>query len=219
MQFKDKDLSTYNAILLQRGQKKKPKKVFYEYGNVLGSSEALYEDTGTYESYQREIHILSKAVEELPSLYAWLDGAGILEIESGGYYDARVLDVDPVTESLEMGWTRLIVTFEVQPFFHSFPQAVTVTSGQVITNPGLPVRPYLKITGSGNVTISVNGKAYRINSVNQYVELDYPFAYKGTLNQGRSLLDGFPLLETGNNTITWTGTVTKVEAKLTWHTL
>lgn len=220
MIFKNINLNTFDAILLSKGQRRKADKVYYEYGKLPASSVTLYEDTGTYGTYERQLQILSKDETELDELYLWLDGAGDLEgLETGLKYKARVLTVDPVTESLELGWTRITVTFEIQPFAYLATQNLPLTNGQTVTNPHLPVYPYLKITGSGNVILTISGKQYRINNISEYIEINYPFAYKGVTPKGRDLLDGFPVLNTGANVISWSGTVTKVEAGLTWKTL
>lgn len=217
MRFKDKYYDDFDAVLLSIGERQKPTKEFIEYGKVPGSSLALYQDTDTYMPYERQIQILSKDLGQLTEIYSWLNGAGELEIDEGGHYNARVLTIESVTESLMLGWTRLIITFEVQPFLFLESQTLTLTSGQTIYNPGIESDPYIKITGSGIVTLTVNGVAYTI-TVDQYIEIEFPFAWKLVMNKGRDI-SGFPKLQPGNNVITWTGTVTEVLLNGRWRTL
>lgn len=218
MRYKGQYHDDFDAILLSIGERQQPQKEFIEYGKVPGSSLALYQDTGTYQPYERQVQILSKAKAELTDIYQWLSGSGQLWIDEDGYYNARVLNVDTSTESLMLGWTRLTVTFEVQPFLFLESQDMILTSGQTIYNPGIESDPYIKITGSGIVTLTVNGVAYTINPVDQSIEIEWPFAWKGMLNKGKTL-SGFPKLKPGNNTISWTGAVTEVLLNGRWRTL
>lgn len=218
MIFKSTNITSFNAILLSAGEKQKPQREWIEYGKVPGSSLALYQDTGTYLPYDRTIQILSKTASELPAIYAWLDGSGQLEIDTGGYYNARVLTVETLTESIFLGWTRIIATFEIQPFLYIASTDLTLTSGVTTVNSGIESDPYFKITGTGSVTLTVNGVAYVINPIDQYIEIEYPYAWKGVLNKGITI-SGFPKLQPGNNVISWTGTVTEVKMNGRWRKL
>jgi phage-related protein len=221
MIFNLENLTSYNAVLLSKGEKQKPKKIYHDYGTLPGSSTTYYEDTGQYESYQRTIVILLKDRTQETALHNWLDGYGKLSIDDGGYYKARVLDIETETEDYTLGWVRKTVTFEVQPFFFLFTgdDLLTLTSGGTVVNPGLVSDPYIKITGSGAVALTVNGVVYDINPVDAYIEIEFPYAWKLTANKGRTLLDGFPRLQPGNNVISWSGTVTSVELAGRWRTL
>ena len=218
MRFKDKYYDDFNAVLLSKGQRQKPEKEWIEYGKVPGSSKALYQDTETFMPYQRPVVILSKDQTQLSDLYEWLDGSGELDLEEGGYQNARVLTVESETEEHQLGWTRITVIFELQPYLFLPSTTITLTSGQSIWNPGIESDPYLKITGSGSVTVTINGKSFTVNPVDQFIEIEWPMAYKGVLNKGRTL-SAFPKIQPGSNTITWTGTVTKVLFNGRWRTL
>lgn len=217
MRFKDKYHDDFNAVLLSKGERQKPQKEFLDYGKVPGSSIALYEDTGTYFPYERTVEILSKDESQLAEMFSWLDGAGQLELDEGGYYNARVTGIDHLTESYNLGWTRLTITFEIQPFLFLDTPTAELTSGATVYNPGIVSDPYIKITGSGLVTVTINGVPFTVD-VDQFVEIEFPFAWKSFIPKGRTLL-GWPKLQPGANTITWTGTVTKFEFNGRWRTL
>ena len=219
MRFKDKYYDDFNAILLSKGERQKPRKEWIEYGKVPGSSKALYQDTGTYTPYERTIEIMSKDPAQLGEMFQWLDGSGKLYIDEGGYYNARVVgEIEKQTVNVRTGLDRLVITFEIQPFLWLDSPLLTLTSGQTIYNPGIESDPYIKITGSGSVTLTVNGVAYTINPLDQLIEIEWPYAWKGTLKKGRTL-SGFPKLKPGNNTISWTGTITKFLLNGRWRTL
>ena len=218
MRFKDKYYDDFNAVLLSKGERQKPQKEYIDYGKVPGSSVSLYEDTGTYFPYERTVEILSKDEAQLSEMYEWLDGAGRIWIDEGGYYNARVLSVESLTESYNLGWTRLTITFEIQPFLFLDSPTIALTSGRTVWNPGLVSDPYFKITGTGSVTITINGESFTVNPVDQFIEIEWPLAYKSVLNKGKTL-SAFPKIQPGSNTITWTGTVTEVLFNGRWRTL
>ena len=68
----------------------------------------------------------------------------------------------------------------------------------------------------------MNGKAFPISAVNEYVEIDSETlnTHKGTENKNAtaSSLD-YPTLNPGANTISWTGNVSAVHITPRWRTL
>lgn len=223
MVFKNKDLNSLDAILLSKGERQKPKNIYIEHGTLPNSSVTLYENTGHYEPYERVVDILFKNPIQEPLVNEWLDGVGELSFDDEeGYYKARVLNVVSTKGSnAKLGWFRRTITFEVQPFFflYSGNNTMSISSGQTIFNPGIECYPYVKITGTGAVTIQVNGEFYPITLVNGSVEIEYPFAWKGTVNKGRTLTGGFFKFSSGENVVSWTGTISKFEIKGRWRTL
>ena len=157
MEFKGIGIDTFDAVLLKKGERQKPEKIYIDYGTLPESSEDLYEDTGTYLPYERVVEILIKDPDEEDYVNQWLDGSGNLSLEESGYYKAKVLTVETVTESFSMGWKRKIIAFRVQPFLFYFSgdTMVTLTSGQTVVNPGIETYPYIKITGTGPVTLNI----------------------------------------------------------------
>ena len=222
MRFKDKYYDDFNAILLSKGERQKPEKEWIEYGKVPGSSLALYQDTETFQPYERTIEILSKDPAQLSEMFQWLDGSGKLYIDEGGYYNARVVgEIEKQTVNVRTGLDRLVITFEIQPFLWLDSTDMKLISGQSIWNPGIESDPYMKIIGSGIVTLTVNGVAYTINPLDQIIEIEWPFAWKGVLNKGKTL-SGFPKLKPGNNVISWSvsgGVVNEVLLNGRWRTL
>ena len=86
-----------------------------------------------------------------------------------------------------------------------------------VNNQGLEKsKPILKLYGSGTITISLNGLTaftVTIDEDDDYIAIDSmeEEAYNDTELKNRNMSGEFPLLETGNNTISWTGSLTKIE--------
>ena len=220
IKFKGVSSSSFpGLVVLKWGRRQKADKIYIDHGVLPGTSRSLYEDTGEYKPYTRTLEILLKDQSFLPEVFRWLDGSGELEIEEGGFYKARVISSDEKREVQE--WDRHIVKFEVQPFFwlNSGKTTETLTSSGPITNPGnLPSKPYIKVIGSGNITLNIGANSYTLTDVNEYIEINSELgkAYKNTVNQGKKLEGGFPLFNPGNNNISWTGSVTRVEIIGNW---
>lgn len=116
----------------------------------------------------------------------------------------------------------------VLPYKHyvQSPKVTRTTSG-TITNPHLkPSKPLLKVIGSGDITLNVNGIPFLLKGVAGHIYLDseLSFAYEnndGLLtnanNKVRTL--DYPTIKPGSNTISWTGAVTSVEIEPRWRTL
>ena len=117
------------------------------------------------------------------------------------------------------------LVFNCKPFRYSLSRhtRTTLTASGTITNPeSFPALPYIKITGSGAVTLTIGAKAYSFTSVPTYLKIDSELmsCYKGsTLYNNRIGFTEFPVLQPGNNSISWTGSVTKVEIIPNWRTL
>lgn len=121
------------------------------------------------------------------------------------------------------------ITFSCKPFRYliSSLEAIEVSSGDTLFNPfPFASKPYLKITGSGNINLSIatskGTKVYHFKNVSGYVECDSELmnCYKGTVLKNNDFeADDFPYLEPGNNTITFSGTVTKLEIIPRWWCL
>lgn len=113
--------------------------------------------------------------------------------------------------------------FEVQFMCDSFKYPIfddTIITTQktiVLYNNGTyKSEPYIKLTGSGNVTLSVNGKTITLNSISEYIELDsmYFLCKKGLTNQMSKMNGDFPIFQVGKNEIEITGNVTNVEIQI-----
>ena len=117
------------------------------------------------------------------------------------------------------------LVFNCKPFRYSVAGQTkqTLTASGTITNPeSFASLPYIKITGSGAVTLNIGAKAYSFTSVPTYLEVNSELmsCYKGsTLYNNRIGFSEFPILQPGGNSISWTGSVTKVEIIPNWRTL
>lgn len=110
--------------------------------------------------------------------------------------------------------------------------AITISEARTSINPfvnreNMESRPYYKLymaSGHSNetVTLTVNGRAYNIDHVTGYVEIDCDLmnVYKSTTNKNKDYRpdqDGnFPLLQVGDNLISFSNNISYIEIKPRW---
>lgn len=80
-------------------------------------------------------------------------------------------------------------------------------------------KPILKIYGSGNITININDNSFTIKNINNYVIIDSELkeCYKDSTNMCKNMTGDYPVLTIGKNTISWSGTVGKIELTPRWR--
>lgn len=114
------------------------------------------------------------------------------------------------------------ITFNCKPFRYTFEgkKVVTVTSSDIIRNiEYFPSLPYIKIFGQGDVTLYVNNEAFNFKNIDEYIEIDSETmnAYKDSEPQNFKMASlEFPKFQHGDNSISWTGNVTKLEIIPRW---
>lgn len=120
------------------------------------------------------------------------------------------------------------VELTVRPYkyYVQSPLVTLTTAGTINNTTSKTSLPRIKIFGSGDVTLKVNGINFVVKNVVDYIILDsnLMFAYKETgglvsSENSKTFTRMYPFLKQGNNTISWTGTVSKVEIEPRWRTL
>ena len=76
------------------------------------------------------------------------------------------------------------------------------------------IKPYIKVNGSGIITLTLNNKSIVLKDIQEYIELDCELeeAYKNNLNCNSKVeCEDFPVLIPGINNISWTGNVSNIQ--------
>lgn len=120
------------------------------------------------------------------------------------------------------------VGFTVKPykFLRNSPLATLTSSGNLTNPTRYPSLPIITVTGSGDITLTINEKQFSLKGVSGYIRLDSAImeAYQDTggilVPQNTKVYTrDYPFLKPGVNTISWTGTVTKIEILPRWRSL
>lgn len=160
----------------------------------------------------------------------WLNKSGNLRFSSAPGFEfkgriSKQIEFKQITADSD-ALVEFTVQITLQPFGYVYPakpaQEIT-TSGGTITNPGTAYsQPEIKVTGNGEITLVVNGYSIDVRNLTDGVIIDCELLdtfnlTKTALFNGDVVMDEFPVLRPGENIITWTGSVTKVEITPRWR--
>ena len=231
LMFKGQCSLDFGLLIAEKGSYKGAQRDI-TYTSVAGRSSDLITDNGRYKNINipYKLSLLNTTEREFVEITHQIKGW--LLAEQGYFplwdsYDARYYrlasysdEVDIEQELRDLG--SLSLTFNCKPFKYSFEgqSVVTLTKAGTLYNAELfPSRPYIKIVGSGTITLTINNDAFLLSGVDEYIELDSEMmnAYKGTAAANNKMTaDDFPTLHPGNNAISWVGSVERLEIVPRW---
>lgn len=229
--FLSKDsFNDYGITIKERPDNPLPKRNV-EIIDVEGRNDALVVDYGTYDSFTLKIPCMlidpSNYQTQLRSIRAWL-GGGIGDLVFSDETDVKYRAI--CVNKLDLGqmfsnFGEFVLLFECQPL----KSAVTNTPITKTTSPatfdspsgvkdGVPV---IKVTGSGAISLTLNGTTVSLAAVSGYETIDSLLmdCYKDTTLKNSDMTGDFPMLINGTNNLSWTGTVTSVEITPNWRYL
>ena len=101
-------------------------------------------------------------------------------------------------------------------------KSVQIANNGILKNNAFPALPLVKVSGTAAGNLYIGSYAVQIKSIDGYVMLDSENknAYKETQNKNNTIYtENFPVLEPGNNQISWDGGITAVEITPRWWTI
>ena len=183
---------------------------------IDGIDGSIIEELG-YESYDKTINIGLTRNYDIDEVIKYFSGTGnvVFSNEPDKYYKATIIE--------QIDYTRLMrfktasVNFRVQPFKYKLNEAsVTLTKSGNVVNSGIETsKPRMTITGSGTIEIMLNGNTlfsytFPEGETEVVIDSEKQDAYLGSVLKNRNMSGEFPVLNSGNNTIGWTGSVSKI---------
>lgn len=191
---------------------------------ISGRHGTLTATDGTFETYIRSTEFIVKNKSRIDEICALFKGSGWLIFSDAPCrrFKARVnnqIEFSHIIRHLK----RFIVEFEVQPFGYEIsPQTIVKTAPFSLFNIGtFESEPIITVYGQGNITLTVNNSNVILKGINEKITLNTELlnAYNGALSLNNKMLGDFPVLSLGNNNISWTGNVTKLEITPNWRWL
>lgn len=200
--------------------------------SIPGRNGDLISSNGRYpnSSISYTCFIVAKSIEELsdkvtlvknwlykePDRYHDLIDSYDLKFKRIALFNTKLDISDEVNK---IGTFTVVFSCKPQRYLVSTLEKETYTEEFVVNNPySLNAKPYLKIYGSGDITLTISSegtnKIWIIKNVEEFIECDSELMnfYKDTeLQNSKVTGDDFPELFTGDNSIAWKGEVTKVE--------
>ena len=229
--FKDHSSLEFGLLISEKGSYKGASRDI-SYTSVPGRSGDLSTDTGRYKNVNipYKLTLLNNTEREFVELTHQIKGWLLAEqgyLRLWDSYDKKYFrlgsysdEVDIEQELRDLG--GLSLTFNCKPFKYSFEgqQPVVFTAaGTLYNSEFFPSLPYIKITGSGTVTLTINNNAFVFKGIEEYIEIDSEImnAYKGTQPQNNKMSGvAFPTLLPGSNVISWVGNIKKLEIVPRW---
>ena len=201
-----------------------------EHVKVPGRSGELTQLEGedVFNGYIQPVHISVVGHDKVRAVEKWLSGGGTVSFPAQPEYqqNARVMGavvLRKISHNLDV-WEG-----EVQFYCEPLKAAVTTeqdievtTSGATVTNPGdVDAKPRIEITGSGDITIQMGGNALVLTGVTtgMVIDSDTEWVLKNGVPQQGVYTGKFPVLKPGDNTVAFTGSVTKLTITPRWRYL
>ena len=194
---------------------------------IAGRNGTLHTDEEVYESYDRTMECAIKKRAKLDEIAAWLVGSGEMTFstEPDKVYRVTISNKISIAHMMRM-FQKFQVIMDTQPFKYNinpFADELTLTAPTIIRNSGTVYsEPIITVYGSGDITLNINGVNFPLYGVNKYITIDSEMmeVFKGTANQNSKYGgETFPRLEVGENAISWTGNVSRVEIQPKWRWL
>jgi len=229
----------YKMVIQNRPELYTPKRKV-EFQNISGMSGLMPFDEMAYDNTSMElVCFVSETAEysesdQRENVYNMFDTGSYKEFRP--YFDpTKIYRVHPdsppsfETRYFYDGGQVFKVGLTVKPYKHYIDQPlITITTPGTVTNPHrIESRPIIKIFGTGNVTLTVNGQAFQIQNIVEHISLETELmmAYNelpgGVIDNenDKILTKVYPFLKKGANTISWSGTVSKIEIEPRWRSL
>ena len=188
----------------------KPKHSYTQY-TIPGRSGYLAIDNKTYEPLllSLECHLDTNNVN-MDEIRAWLDGYGELQIDSEKKYKGYISNA--ISFEKITNFRKFIIQFTLQPL----GIAVTPTTidalnlASISSDTYTRAYPKITITGSGDISLSINGIEFTLYDADGTYILDCEAKVitKNGINQSSIMSGNFPYIVNGINPILKSGTIT-----------
>lgn len=184
---------------------------------IEGRDGFLTIDYGSYKSILKPVQCTIKDLTNIDYICGWLTGSGdiIFSNESDKVYKATIIDKIELKRGIANTY-NFTINFDCQPFKYAIsnePVTLTTSPATIYNSGTTSAKPVIQIYGSGNIDLNINSSVIHLTNVTDYVTIDSVLmdCYKDTVLMNSNMNGDFPELAVGNNTISWTGTVSKLE--------
>ena len=188
---------------------------------IDGRDGDIIEELG-YESYNKSIKVGLSKNFNINQIIKYFTGTGdlILSNEPDKVYKCSIIDKIDYEKLLR--FKTATVKFYTQPFKYKQNEPIVELdidneTSIVVNNIGLEKsKPIIRLVGSGTVEIQLNGSTvfnytFPENETEVIIDSIEEEAYLNGFYKNRNMTGIFPILEVGENTISWTGTLTRIE--------
>lgn len=160
--------------------------------------------------------------DKIDEIKAWLINTGesdlIFSFQPDKKYIAQVVNMIDFKQVLKYT-SRFPIIFNCKPFKYAVKEKIiTVTkNNSTIYNEGtFKSEPVIKVYGNGNIKFKINDDEVTIKKVDEYITIDSVLkdAYKDDALKNGDMTGEFPILKVGENVVSFSGNVSKVEVRV-----
>ena len=184
----------------------------------------IKEGDSVYDPVKLACRVQCKRSENSDVLSNWLCGSGLV-VFGNQPTRARMAKITNEVRFVRISndLKEASVIFECEPFKRAYPAESDITltaSTTELNNVGnVPAQPVIKINGSGDIVLTVNGNEFEVKDVTAQAILDC--SARIATEAGESILTQtsgiFPVLNVGNNSVSWEGAVSSVVITPNWR--
>lgn len=188
--------------------------------DIPGKNGSLYIDEDAYETMiiQIECSIIEKT--DISRISKWLNGRGNLILSSSPdrFYKANIINSIDFT-SIAGKIYEFPLEVELDPISYGLEEknmSISEETELTITESTYNIKPYIKVVGNGDITLTINNKNVILYNIEDYIELDCEIeeAYKEhSICNHKIYCNEFPKLNPGTNNISWIGNVSNLQIK------
>ncbi len=195
---------------------------------IDGRDGDIIEELG-YESYTKSISIGLTRNYDIDEVMKYFTGEGelIISDEPDKVYKSQI--IEKIDYERLIRFKTAVVKFYTQPYKYlkdekSISLEINDESSLKVNNVGLEKsKPIITLEGTGTIEIALNGSnlfkyTFPENETKVVVDSLEEEAYLDNVLKNRNMLGTFPILEVGENTISWSGSLSKItiEPKSRW---
>lgn len=193
---------------------------------VPGRSGVMRAFDGGYEQVIRACECTAMRNANMDNIAAWLMGASqvIFSNQPDRYYKAVLANQIPFAQVMRGNPHRgFILQFACEPFgYKTGVNKIELTSAGDIVNPcNFESTPKISVWGSGDIILNIGSQQVFISALGSYIIIDSELmdAYDNTALANNKMSGDFPTLPVGTTSISWVGTVSKIEIEPNWRWL
>lgn len=203
--FKTKGIIVEETPKISKGQKN------IDVYTIPGRNGFLSIDNGTYQSFVVSVSCHFNETANFDDIKEFLDGYGTLSFDGEREYTGIIQN--SISFEKVLMFKKFVVQFLVNPIAEDINSTTyNVSSAEEVLNivgATATITPLLEITGSGDITITINNKSFNLLDIDGTYILDSKskIITKNGINAANKMLYDFPTLKGGENNISYIGNI------------
>lgn len=195
---------------------------------VPGRSGSLHVYDGrAYESYTKTMTCAIKNRAGIDQIAAWLTGSGdmIFSSEPDKVYRVHMINQISITQMM-LTFQKFQLNMDTYPFKYSvnnFGDAFSLTAPTTVHNKGtVYAEPIITIYGTGAITFTIGSNNYHLQNVDEYITVNSEIIETYTDNASANwqfIATDYPIFEVGENAVSWSGNVERIDIMPNWRWL